>query len=63
MSDGVEADMDQADYVGYHVAGQDIDRDPNGHAQGMTGPVGYWNVVDIEAASKTLLDAGAVQPA
>lgn len=56
---GVEPDMDQPYYVGYRVAGQDIAPDPNGHVQGMTGPVAYWNVADIEATATALVDAGA----
>jgi predicted enzyme related to lactoylglutathione lyase len=32
---------------------------PNGHANGMTGPVNYWPVDDIAVAIKGLVDAGA----
>jgi hypothetical protein len=59
--------MDEAYYVGFDVEGQDIGLDP--HRQGMTGPVGYWHVDDIEKSLKALLDAGAeaqqevIQPA
>ena len=56
---GVEPDMDQPYCVGYRVAGQDMALDPNGHVQGMTGPVAYWNVADIEATATALVDAGA----
>jgi hypothetical protein len=35
---GVEPYMDEAYYVGFSVAGQDIGLDPHGHSQGMTGP-------------------------
>ena len=56
---GVKPYMDEAYYVGFNVEGQDIGLDPNGHSQGMTGPVGYWHVDDIEKCLKTLLDAGA----
>ncbi len=56
---GVEPDMDQPYYIGYRVAGQDIGLDPNGHAQGMTGPVAYWNVGDIRKTLEALLNAGA----
>jgi predicted enzyme related to lactoylglutathione lyase len=58
---GVEATMDQPYYVGFDVGDQHVGLDPNGHQQGMTGPVSYWNVEDIEAAVKALLDAGAEQ--
>jgi predicted enzyme related to lactoylglutathione lyase len=56
---GVEPAMDEAYYVGFDVASQDIGLDPNGHRQGMTGPVAYWHVDDIETTLKALLDAGA----
>ena len=52
--------MDEAYYVGFEVAGQDVGLDPHGHAQGMTGPVGYWHVEDLEKRLQAaLLDAGA----
>jgi predicted enzyme related to lactoylglutathione lyase len=56
---GVKPIMDEPYYVGFNVEGQDIGLDPNGHSQGMTGPIGYWNVGDIEKTLKALLDAGA----
>jgi predicted enzyme related to lactoylglutathione lyase len=56
---GVQPSMDESYYVGFHVAGQDIGLDPNGHSQGMTGPVGYWHVDDIKRTVRALLDAGA----
>jgi predicted enzyme related to lactoylglutathione lyase len=56
---GVEPYMDEPYYVGYKVGGQDIGLDPNGYSQGMTGPLCYWHVDDIEASLKALLGAGA----
>jgi predicted enzyme related to lactoylglutathione lyase len=56
---GVEPYMDEAYYVGFNVDGQDVGLDPNGHGKGMTGPLGYWHVDDIEQTLQTLLDAGA----
>ena len=56
---GVEPVMDQPYYVGYNVGGQDIGLDPNGYRQGMTGPVTYRNVADIQKSLQGLLDAGA----
>lgn len=56
---GVEPYADEAYYVGFGVGGQDIGLDPNGHGQGMTGPVAYWHVDDIEGSLKALLGAGA----
>lgn len=58
---GAEPIMDQPYYVGYRVAGQDIGLDPNGHGKGMTGPVAYWTVDDLDTTLKQLLDAGAEQ--
>jgi hypothetical protein len=37
---GVEPVMDQPYYVGYRVGDLDVGLDPNGHAQGMTAPIG-----------------------
>ena len=56
---GVEPYADEPYYVGFRVGGQDIGLDPNGHSQGMTGPLAYWHVDDIEESLKALLDAGA----
>jgi len=56
---GVVPDMDEAYYVGFSVGGQDVGLDPHGHSQGMTGPVGYWHVDDINESLELLLDAGA----
>lgn len=57
---GVQPYLDAAYYVAFDVGGQDIGLDPNGHSQGMTGPVGYWHVDDINETLKALLDAGAM---
>jgi predicted enzyme related to lactoylglutathione lyase len=51
--------MDELYYVGFKVGDQDIGLDPNGHKQGMTGPVGYYHVDDIKKSLQLLLDAGA----
>jgi predicted enzyme related to lactoylglutathione lyase len=56
---GVEPYADAAYYVGFRVGDQEIGLDPNGHKQGMTGPIGYWEVNDIEKTLQVLLDAGA----
>jgi predicted enzyme related to lactoylglutathione lyase len=58
---GVAPAQDAPYYVGYQVDGQDIGLDPNGHAQGMTGPVAYVQVDDIEASVRALADAGAAE--
>jgi predicted enzyme related to lactoylglutathione lyase len=56
---GTEPYVDQAYYVGFRVGDQEIGLDPNGHKQGITGPVGYWEVADIKKSLQSLLDAGA----
>lgn len=56
---GAEPQMDEAYYVQFNVGGQEIGLDPQGHSKGMTGPVGYWHVDDIEESLRLLLDAGA----
>jgi predicted enzyme related to lactoylglutathione lyase len=58
---GVKPDMDEDYYVGFSVGGQHIGLDPNGHKNGMTGPVGYWHVENIHESIKELLAAGAVE--
>jgi predicted enzyme related to lactoylglutathione lyase len=45
-------------YVGYDVAGQHIGLVPGGADQGMTGPVAYWHVPDIEARLAEVTAAG-----
>ncbi len=56
---GVEPYADEAYYVGFRVGDQEIGLDPNGHNQGMTGPVGYFHVSDIKQSLQSLVDAGA----
>jgi predicted enzyme related to lactoylglutathione lyase len=47
-------------YVGYESAGQHIGLVPGGAQQGMTSPVDYWHVTDIEAKLAELTAAGAI---
>ena len=56
---GVEPYADEAYYVGFRVGDQEIGLDPHGHNQGMTGPVGYFHVSDIQNSLQALVDAGA----
>ena len=56
---GVEPYADEAYYVGFRVGDQEIGLDPHGHNQGMTGPVGYFPVSDIQKSLQSLVDAGA----
>ena len=56
---GVDPYADTPYYVGFKVGDQEIGLDPNGHAQGLTGPLGYWQVTDIKESLKSLVDGGA----
>jgi predicted enzyme related to lactoylglutathione lyase len=56
---GVEPQADAPYYVGYDVAGQHIGLVPGGGPQGMTAPVAYWHVADIEAKLAAVTAAGA----
>lgn len=44
---------------GFDVHGHDVGLDPNGHTKGMTGPVAYRHVDDINERLEAPLDAGA----
>jgi predicted enzyme related to lactoylglutathione lyase len=46
-------------YVGYEAEGQHIGLVPGGGPQGMTAPVAYWKVDDIEAKLAEVTAAGA----
>jgi len=50
---------DAAYYVGFRVGDQEIGLDPNGHKNGMTGPIDYWQVNDIKKSLQLFLAAGA----
>jgi len=56
---GVEPYADQPYYVGFNVDGQDVGLDPHGHSKGMTGPLPYWHVSDIQASIDDLVAIGA----
>jgi predicted enzyme related to lactoylglutathione lyase len=56
---GVDPYMDEPYYVAFNAGGHDIGLDPNGHKQGMTGPITYWHVDDINKSLEQLADAGA----
>ncbi len=56
---GVEPRTDGSYYVGFDVEGQHIGLVPGGGPQGMTAPVAYWHVADIEAKLAEVTAAGA----
>jgi predicted enzyme related to lactoylglutathione lyase len=54
---GIEPQHDAPYYVGYDAEGQHIGLVPGGQ-DGMTGPVAYWHVPDIEAKLAEVTAAG-----
>ena len=56
---GVPPQNDADYYVGYEAAGQHIGLVPGAGQQGMTSPVAYWHVLDIEAKLAEVTAAGA----
>src|SRR5579871_207082 len=56
---GMPPQHDSSYYVGFDVEGQHIGLVPNAGPQGMTSPVAYWHVSDIEAKLAEVTAAGA----
>jgi predicted enzyme related to lactoylglutathione lyase len=56
---GMPPQHDSSYYVGFDTAGQHIGLVPGGGPQGMTSPVAYWHVSDIEAKLAEVSAAGA----
>jgi predicted enzyme related to lactoylglutathione lyase len=56
---GMAPQHDASYYVGFEAAGQHIGLVPGGGPQGMTSPVAYWHVPDIEAKLAEVTAAGA----
>lgn len=56
---GVAPSADSSYYVGFDAAGQHIGLVPGGGPEGMTSPVAYWHVPDIEAKMAEVTSAGA----
>src|SRR6202453_834456 len=56
---GVAPVADASYYVGFEVGGQHIGLVPGGGPQGMTAPVVFWEVSDIEAKLAEVTAAGA----
>ena len=57
---GIPPQTDGPYYVGFEAEGQQIGLVPGGGPQGMTTPVAYWHVPDIEAKLAEVTAAGAV---
>ena len=56
---GIPPQTDSSYYVGFEAEGQQIGLVPGGAQQGMTSPVAYWHVPDIEAKLAEVTAAGA----
>jgi len=56
---GMQPQADGSYYVGFEAAGQHIGLVPGGGPQGMTSPVTFWQVPDIEAKLAEVTAAGA----
>jgi predicted enzyme related to lactoylglutathione lyase len=56
---GVPPQTDESNYVGFEAEGQHIGLVSGGGPQGMTSPVAYWHVPDIEAKLAEVTAAGA----
>ena len=56
---GVPPSTDSSFYVGFEAAGQQIGLVPGGGPEGMTSPVAFWHVPDIEAKLAEVTAAGA----
>ncbi|MEU4538908.1 VOC family protein [Streptosporangium sp. NPDC023825] len=56
---GLQPENDTPYYVGFEAGDQHIGLVPNGGPQGMTAPVAYWHVPDIEAKLTEVTAAGA----
>ena len=56
---GIEPQADSSYYVGFDAEGQHIGLVPSSGPQGMTSPVAYWHVPDIEAKLAEVTAAGA----
>jgi predicted enzyme related to lactoylglutathione lyase len=55
----VPPQTDDSYYVGFEVAGQHVGLVPGGGSRGMTAPVAYWHVPDIEAKLAEVTAVGA----
>ena len=56
---GVQPQTDAPYYVGFQAGGQHIGLVPGGGPQGMSSPVAYWHVPDIEAKLAEMTAEGA----
>src|SRR3712207_7070255 len=57
---GVPPHTDESYYVGFETAGQHIGLVPGGGPRGMTSPVAYWHVPDLEVKLTEMTAASAI---
>src|SRR6185503_1835894 len=57
---GIAPQADAPYYVGFEAEGQHIGLVPGGGPQGMTSPVAFWHVPDIETKLAEVTAAGAI---
>ncbi len=57
---GREPSAAESYYVAFETDGLHLGLDPHGADRGLTGPVAFWHVDDLDARLAALLDAGAV---
>ena len=55
---GVAPSVDEPYYVHFDTPIVQVGLNPNGHAEGMTGPVAYWTVDDLDATMAAIEAAG-----
>ncbi|MEV0269940.1 MAG: glyoxalase [Hamadaea sp.] len=55
---GIQPQTDSSYYVGFDIGGQHVGLVLGGGPQGMTSPVTYWEVADIEAKVAEVVAAG-----
>jgi predicted enzyme related to lactoylglutathione lyase len=56
---GVQPQTDSSHYVGFEAEGQHVGLVPGGGPQGITLPVAYWHVPDLETKLAEVRAAGA----
>jgi predicted enzyme related to lactoylglutathione lyase len=56
---GISPQTDSEYYVGFDTEGQHIGLVPGGGPQGLTSPVAYWHVSDLDAKLAEVTAAGA----
>ncbi len=56
---GSEPYVDSPYYVGFKLGDVEIGLNPNGHAQGVTTPIDFFQVADIAKCLASLVEGGA----